>query len=216
MEENQYNTEELKQGAKDAFNDTKEALKNIDFKAEAKATEGFLKEFLKNPFNGVIQAVRTKGNDLTLALMLNLIWLLTVGVIQLQNFIRWNHIGFLSVIQAAIAPLVGVIVMAILILAVNKNKNKNLTDVISVVTITRIPRIFAAVISLTTMLSVEAFRITVPITAFASGLSIVLLYVAMREMSTEAEESKLFMIFAKAYALYFVARFALSFVGITI
>jgi len=215
MEDNKYNTDELKQGAKDTYNETKEVFKNIDFKAEAKATQGFLKEFLKNPFNGVVQATRSKGN-LTLALMLNLIWLVAVMAIQLQNFIRWNHIGFLSVIQAAIAPAIGIIVMAILVLMVNKNKNKNLTNVICVITVTRIPRIVAAVVSLMTMLSVEAFRITSPFSAFMNGLSIVLLYVAMKEMSREVEEGKFFMIFAKAYAFYFVARFALSFVGINI
>lgn len=215
MDENKFNTDELKQGAKATYNETKEALKNINLKDEAKATEGFLKEFLKNPFNGVVQAAGSKGN-LTLAIVLNAIWMAAVGIVQIRNFIRWNHVGFLSIIQVMLAPLIGIIVMAAIITVVNKNNNKNLTDILSIVTITRIPVIVASVLWLLTILSVEAVRILAPIASFASGVSILLLYVAMRTMSKEQNESKYFMIFVTAYCFYFAASFILSFLGIHI
>lgn len=215
MEDNKNNIDELKQGAKETYGETKEALKNMNFEDELKATEGFLKEFLKNPFNGVVQAAEKRGN-LILAIVLTIFWMFASGMARFINFFRWSHVSFFSIFQMMFAPLIGIIVMSAIILVFNKNKNKNLTDILSIVVVTRIPLIVATILSLLTIFSSEATRLTSPISAFANGISILLLYVAMRTMSEEKDEGKYFMIFLVAYGVYFVARFIISFLGIHI
>ena len=215
MEKNNYNTDELKQGAKDTYNEAKEALKNIDLKSEAKVTESFLKEFLNNPYNGVVLAAQAKNANLNLALMLIGIWTVSVAVAQLISFFRFTWVNFWSVFQAALAPLVSVVVLSIIITIINKNKSKSLTEILTVVIITRIPMIVASVISILNVLSTETVRLTNPIATFAHGLSVILLYIAMRTMTSE-QEDKSFMTFVIMYGLFFVVRFVISFLGIWI
>jgi len=213
--------EELKQGAKETFNQTKEAIKNMDVKAEAKATQNFLLNFVKNPIDVLTNEVNTGSTSLNLAIVLNAIWIIAAGIMQFRTFWnvrnnQWSNVGFLSVIQAALAPLIGVLVMSVILLVLNKGTKKSLTDIIKIVTITRIPRIIASVITILNILSNQAWRITAPISSFANAISLILLFFAIKALYNEESNSRMFKNFIIVYGLYVLARFVFSFFNFSI
>ena len=221
MENNDFNvdTEQLKSETSATVKDTKEALKNLDVKKEVEATQGFLKDFLKDPVTHVKKAA-DKPELFGMAVFLNLIWIAALFVPVITNVIRWPHHGrnFIEqlwhIVSSVIAPTVGIIVFAVLIMALNKGSKKSLTGLITAVTVARIPSIVASVIAILTILSTEMFRITTRVSSFASVLSIVLLFFATKEIYNENDDSKFFVSFAKLYGVYIVARFILSFIGL--
>jgi len=213
--------EELKQGAKDTFNQTKEAIKNMDVKAEAKATQSFVLGFIKNPVEILADEVRTGSTSLNLAIVLNAIWIIAAGIMQFRTFWnlrnnQWSDVGFLSVIQAALAPLIGVVVMSVILFVLNKGAKKSLIDIIKIVTITRIPRIIASVITILNILSNQAWRITSPISSFANAISLILLFFAIKALYNEESDSKMLRNFVIVYGLYVLARFMFSFFNFSI
>lgn len=221
MENNEFNvdTEQLKNETSATVNQTKEALKNLDVKKEVEETQGFLKDFLKDPVTHVKRAA-DKPELFGMAIFLNLILIVASLIPVIANILRWTHHGrnfiqqFWHIVSSAISPTVSIIIFAVLIMAFNKKNEKSLTSLITAVTIARIPSIIAAVITILTILSSEMFRITTRISSFASVLSIILLFFATKRIFDEQDESKFFISFAKIYGIYFIARFILSFIGL--
>lgn len=221
MENNEFNvdTEQLKSETSTTVKETKDALKSLDVKKEVQETQGFLKDFFKDPVTQVKKA--SDAPELFgMAIFLNIIWIVALLVPVIANLIRWTYHGrnFIQqlwhVVSSVISPTVGVVIFAVLIMALNKENKKSLTALITTVTIARIPVIIASVIAILTILTNEMFRITTRISGFASVLSIVLLFFATKEIFNEDDDSKFFVVFAKIYALYFIARFILSFLGL--
>lgn len=218
--ESKYNTEELKSGAKDTLDETKEVLKNLDVKTEAKATENFLKEFIKQPLDAVLQVANSGKKHLSLALVLVLISTAAAIIQRISQIfswnLRWTFSNIFSIPRAAIAPVLGLLVISVIVIILKENNKKSLADIITVVTIAHIPNVIASVISLLTVISSQASRITTPISGLASVLSIVLLYFSLKTVSGEENDSKFFMTFFKIYGLFVVVRFILSFLEIWI
>jgi len=211
-----YNTEDIKKGAQDAFNETKEVFKNLDVKSEAKATEGFLKDFIKNPLDAVNTSVSGGSKNFTLAVILVAIWIAAAFIIQFVQFVRFNHVGFLSIIQAIVGPALSIIVLSGIVMVFNKDTNKSITDLITIITITRIPIIAVTVLNILSVISIQFFRLTSPVSTFASVISTILLYFAVKKTLGEENDSKFFITFAKIYGLFVVLRFLLTFLEIGI
>jgi len=218
-------TEQFMSETSATVQETKEAIKNLDVKKEAAATQGFMMNFFKDPVTNV-KVAPDAPNLFIMAVFLNLIWMVASVASVIPAFIdsiRFWHWSITNVLQqiwniigAAIAPTLGIIVLALLIMAFNKNNKKSLTALISTVTIVYIPSIIASVFELTNIISFQMFRITVPFSRFAFALSAVLLFFAMKAIFQENDESKFFMTFVKVFGIYFAVRFGLSFLGIWI
>lgn len=221
MENNEFNvdTEQLKNETSATVKDTKEALKNLDVKKEVEATQGFLKDFFKDPVTHV-RIATDKPELFGMAVFLNIIWIIALLVPVITDVIRWSHHGrnfvqqLWHIVSSVITPTVAIIVLAVLIMAFNKEKKKSLTTLITAVTISQIPSIAASVIGILTILSHEMFRITIRVSGFATALSVILLFFAAKEIYNEDDDSKFFISFAKLYGAYFIVRFALSFIGL--
>ncbi|MCL2425769.1 MAG: hypothetical protein FWD05_05480 [Oscillospiraceae bacterium] len=214
-------TEQLKSETSATVQETREAIKNLDVKKEAAATQGFMKNFFKDPVTHV-KAAPDASHLFGMAVFLNLVWIVASVIPAIVNAIRWGRWGgnlleqLWSIISSAIAPTLGVIVLALLIMAFNKNNKKSLTALIATVTIAYIPSIITSVLALITLLTAQASRLISPLSSFAYVISIVLIFSATKAIFQENEDNRFFMTFVKIFGIYFIVRFGLSFLGIWI
>ena len=54
---------DIKQETVNTFNEAKEKMKNIDFKAEAETGKGLLKKLVKNPFEAIEEIAQDSENN---------------------------------------------------------------------------------------------------------------------------------------------------------
>jgi len=198
---------------------TEDTFKNLDMKKEIEVTQGFFKNFFSDP----LAHVKTASNSsqlFVMAIFLNIVWILASFVPILVMNIRlgnWAGSGLQrtwNVISTSISPAISVIVLALLILVFSKDSKKPLTTLIAAVTIARIPLIIASIIAIINVFTHEVVRVTSQVTALASALSVVLVFFAIKTIFAENNENKFFMTFAKIYAVYFLIRIGLSFLGL--
>ena len=66
---------DIKQETVNTFNEAKEKMKNIDFKAEAETGKGLLKKLIKNPFEAIKETAQdSENNFFKTAILLVAIW----------------------------------------------------------------------------------------------------------------------------------------------
>lgn len=210
-----FASEELKNETKQALSDAKDALKNLDVKEEMKATEKYLNTFIKNPIEGIRQSVALGDKNFTMAIVLNLIWIIVRGVRQLVNVIRFSHISFTTIFTEAVASTLGVIVLSATIYFVSKEKKKTIKDLLCIITIARLPIIIFAVIQLLTIISQDVTRILSPFSLMATALSLIFIFFAIKGIENENDDNTL-TYFIKSYGLYLIVRFLMSFLNMTI
>ena len=79
---------EIKQETVNTFNEAKEKMKNIDFKAEAETGKGLLKKLIKNPFEAIKETAQdSENNFFKTAILLVAIWAIIAFVKQLLYYI---------------------------------------------------------------------------------------------------------------------------------
>lgn len=208
-------SEEIKNEAKQALSDAKDVIKNLDVKEEMKATENYLKTFVKNPIEGIRQSVVLGDKNFTMAIVLNLIWMIARGLRQLIHVIRFTHVNFATVFTEAVGSSLGVIVLSATIYFVSKSKGKNLKDLLCIITIARIPVILFSVIQLLTIISQDVTRILSPFSLMATALSLIFIFFAIKNVEKESDEVTI-KFFVKGYGLYLIVRFLISFLNVTI
>jgi hypothetical protein len=229
MEENEnkqepsINTDELKQETVNAVNQVKETMKNVNVKEEAKAAKGFITEMVKNPLEKIKEiANNTSGQFFKTSIVLVIVWMLTKLITTIDfnifDYFTWKYFGklILAYIKATIAPAILVIVMSTIIFMMNKKSKKSLITVISTVVATKIPVIAASAISLLTVISSNIVKITSEISSLASIISTVLLFIGIRELYNEEDEKQAFKTFVIIEAIYAIASFVISYLGIYI
>jgi len=80
----------------------------------------------------------------------------------------------------------------------------------------KIPVIIASVISLLTIFSSSAYKITSPISSFASVISVILTYFTAKSIIGEEQNSKFLKKFVVIEAIYYVCYVVVSLLGIYI
>lgn len=210
-EEKKVNTEELKNEASNTVNQVKDTIKNVNIKKDSIETKGFITEMFKNPLEKLKEiAEKDNGQYLKYAIIIMVIWVVaeliarcfTVG--SIWRFSNWGN-SFMSVIRAAITPIISVLVMSIIVLILNKKNKKPLTTIIAAVTTANIPVVISSVVSLLTIFSSSISTITSPFAMLCNTISIVLMYFALKNLLGEEKNSDFIKKFVIIEVIYYVA-----------
>lgn len=219
-EENKVNTEEIKKETVETAKQVKDSIKNVDIKNDAKEATGFVSAMLKDPFAKIKEIVEDKENkNLKLAIIFIAIWTVAVFIKALAaKYWSFSAVfrNVLSLIKTIIAPVLGILVLSAIVYFMNKKEKKSLATIITSITIAKIPTILASVISLLTIFSVSAYRITSPISSLCSVVTIILTYFTIKAIFNEEQNSKFLKTFVIIEAIYYVAYLIISFLEIYI
>ena len=98
----------------------------------------------------------------------------------------------------------------------NRKEKKSLTTIIITVIAVNVPVVIGELISLLVFLSSNASMITVPFASLCRVVTIILSYFGIKELMKEKEDGKFVKTFVIIQAIYYLAAFAFSFLGIRI
>ena len=218
--EQNLNTEELKKETVETVNQVKETIKNVDIKNDAKEATGFVTSMFKDPFGTIKTIVDDSTNKhFKTAIIFVAIWTIVVFIKALSiKFWSFDALfrNMLSLIKTIIAPALGIVVLSGIIYFMNKENKKSLVTIMTAVTTAKIPVIVASVVSLLTLFSSSAYKITSPFTSLCSVVSVVLTYFTAKSIFKEEQNSKFFKKFVAIEAIYYVAYILISFLEIYI
>ena len=220
------NKEELKNETYSTINQVRETIKKVNFKDDTEETKGFMLEFAKNPINKMKDIANAENSFFKTAIVLLIVWTAAefldnifyiIDLNSLSNFFRYGLLdSLLAIIKATVAPALGVVVLAVILMVMNKERKKSLVSLIATVTLAKLPTILAAVLNLLTIISSQVSKITGPISSFCYVLSTVLLYFGIKELFQEEDDNQFIKTFMIIQAIYFAAKFVISFLGIRI
>lgn len=221
MEENNNENQqsELKKQATDAFNHTKEQIKNIDFKAEAEKGKGLVGKLFKKPIETIKDIVNDTDNQFyKTAILIILLWVIIVFCKEILNCMVYEYHKFnlLNVLKLIIAPVLEIGVMSLIIHVFNKDSNKNVIKSITAVSIASIPSVVASLLGFFSFISSKAYYITSPIASLLYVISTVLMFFVVKEMFKKEDNEEALKEFIKVEAVYYVVAFLIYFLGISI
>lgn len=214
------NSEEIKEETKNTVNDVKETIKNVNIKDDAKKTTNFVTSMFSKPLE-TLKSVANDGKNKNLkhALILAIIWLVTILLKSLFGYHwawRYFGLGLRSVLQSLLAPVIGIISMGLVIYFMQKDEKKSLTTIFTTITIAATPHILVTVLSLLSLFSSNFNTVLSPLSSFATTITTVYMYFAMKLLIGNEENSKFVKKYAIIQGIYFIIYFALTFLGIYI
>lgn len=214
-------TDELKKETTDTINEVKSKVKNVDIKKESKETTNFVVDFVKNPIGKIKEiADNTENKYFITAIFIVVIWAILIAISTISGYSHFFKYNFgdhiLTVIKAIIAPVLGIIVMALIALMMNKENKKTLITNISTITATKIPLFLAAIVNLLKIFKLRDTTIITAFSSFCTVISTVLLYFGLKELFGAKEDEKFIKKFLIIEAIFYVAYFVISFLGIYI
>ncbi len=220
INEQQVNNDgELKKQATETLKETKEQMKNINFKEEAEKGKGLLSKLLRKPVKTIKEIVEDNKNQFyKTALIIIIVWILLILLNRIIDFIIYDYYKFnvLATIKAILSPILEILVMAIIIHVLNKDHKQPLTKSITTVSIAKIPLVISAILGYLTYISSNVRYITSPITALLNVISTVLMFFVVKEMFKEEENEKALKLFIKIEVIYYIVAFVFSFLGIAL
>lgn len=223
MEENQeskVNTEEIKKETVETAKKVKDTIKNVDIKNDAKEATGFISAMFKDPFTKIKEIVDDKENkNLKIAIIFIAIWTVAIFIKALAaKYWSFNIIfrNVLSLVKTIIAPALGIVVLSVIVYFMNKKEKKSLVNIITSITIAQVPTIIASVVSLLTLFSVSAYKITSPFASLCAIVTTILTYFTIKAIYKEEQNSKFLKTFVIIEAIYYIAYVIISFLGIYI
>lgn len=219
-EENKVNTEEIKKETVETAKQVKDSIKNVNIKNDAKEATGFISAMLKDPFAKIKEMAEDKENkNLKMAIIFIAIWTVAVFIKALAaKYWSFSAVfrNVLSLVKTIIAPALSVLVLSGIVYFMNKNEKKSLTTILTSITIAKIPTILAAVVSLLTIFSISAYKITLPFTTFCSVVTTILTYFTIKAIIKEEQNSKFLKTFIIIEGIYYLAYLVISFLEIYI
>lgn len=218
-EEQKTKESELKQEASETIKQTKEQMKNINFKEEAQKGKGLISKLFSDPIQTIKETVKDETNQFyKTAILLIVLWVAIIFLKEILKAIIYDYYTFklLSTLKLMLSPILKVLVMAIIIHGLNKENKQSLMKSITTVTIAKIPVIISACLGLLTFISTKITYITSPISSLLSIISTVLMFFVVKEMFGEEDNSKALKTFVKVEVVYYVVVFVLNFLGISI
>lgn len=223
-EEKKVDTEEIKketvETAKQVRDTVKETVKNVNIKNDAKEATGFVSAMFKDPFEKIREIVEDKENkNLKIAIIFVAIWTIVIFIKALSiKYWSFNAIfkNILSLVKTVIAPSLGILVLSGIVYFMNKKEKRSLTTIITSITIAKIPEIIASVLGLLTLFSASSYKITSPISALCSIITVILTYFTIKTIFKEEQNSKFLKTFIIIEAIYYLAYMVISFLEIYI
>lgn len=220
MEEKKVDTEEFKKETVDTVNQVKDTIKNVDIKKDAKEATGFISEMFKDPFAKIKEIVEDKQNkSLKIAIIFVVIWVVAIFIKALAaKYWSFDALfrNILSLGKTVVAPVLNIIVLSGIVYVMNKKEKKPFANLLTSITIAKIPVILASVVSLLVLFSSSASRIVIPFTSLCTIISIVLTYFTIKAIFKEEQNSKFFKTFVIIEGIYYIAYILISFLEIYI
>lgn len=220
MEENQENkAEELKQETVNTFNQAKEQMKNINLKEEAEIGKGLLKKLWKNPVETIKEVVNDNENKVfKTALILVGVWAIVelLKMILMFSMSEYADFEFLPTLKVTVAPILKVIAMALALYFVNNRVKDSITKSLTSVTIAHVPGIIASIIGIISLFAVEAIKIISPIISILNIITAILMYFTVKAYAKEENEENAVKKFILVQAVFYLIRFVISYLGISI
>ena len=191
-------TEDLKNETKDTVNQVKETIKNVDFKKDAEATKGFVKEMFLNPIEAVKRASSGEEGILKKVIIIVLLHMVVMCAYKIIEVIRDYGITQIlfhldKIIWHSTKPLVSIILFSLIIYIMNKNNKKILTVIASTMVVATIPLVIFDLLELIRMVAhgVSAVAIfTNSLSTMFFGIYIIIAYFGMKEIFGITEENK--------------------------
>ncbi|MBP3596194.1 MAG: hypothetical protein J6J60_02175 [Clostridia bacterium] len=152
--------EELKSQTKETVNQVKETVKNINFKEDAKATKGFVLEFIKNPATTIKSVTDEKQNYFSSAIMLMICYIVASGLGGLVNLIKYSgneysSYGIFDFLLTVINPVLFILAITIAIILLGGKDKKSMTTILSGVIIANAPRIISELLSVINIIFIK-------------------------------------------------------------
>lgn len=227
-----FSADDIKKETAQTVKQVKDSFKNTDIKNDTAVAKGFFVNFFKDPIEQIKKCANdSKANFLKIAIILLVIWLVAILVKQIAGIASvylFGHLGsfsyffqhllpnMLDVIKAIIAPVIGIAVLSGLVYGFKKNKDKSFLSIVSAIVIANIPVIITNVVNLLTIFSNNISKLTSYFSSFCNILYAVLLYFAIKYLSNESEDKSSFIKFALIIGIYYIIKFAFSYLGIYI
>ena len=211
--EQEKNEGELKKEAAE----NKEQIKNMKIKEDAQKGKGRLTKLFSDPVGTIKEIVKDDKNQFyKTAIFIIGLWVVVILLKQIINFLIHEYYTFnaLGVIKLMLAPILEVLVMAVIIHILNKEHRQPLTKAITLVAVAKIPYVISACLGFLTYISSRMSYITSPVYSLLSVISTVLMFFVIKEMFKEKENS--LKAFIKVEVVYYIAVFVFSFLGISI
>lgn len=219
---NTIDTENLKNETVETAKKVKESVKSTKIKEETKATRGLIIEMFKNPLEKIKEvANNNSGKYFKTALFLIILW--TIVVLIGSTYSTIYYWGFskvfsniLNVLKRILAPALGILVYSIIVLILNKNNKKSLTNIISTITVTQLPLMLSAAVSLLIIISSKISIVTTPFSSLCSTITVVLGYFGIKNLFGIEGNKEFIKKYVMIQAIYYVVYILVGLLGIHI
>lgn len=236
MEENNEeqkvnNTEEIKPEAKETKAETKEPAKNTNVKRDYSANINFFKNIFKTPYDEIKNVAKSPKSYFIIILVSFITWVvaeLIGGIIVLfqdmfsgwySNFLSYitnSFVSILSLFFTILGPAIIIAAMSLIIYLFMKNKKKNYLTIASTLIVAYIPVITSSIISLFGYINIYAARITNVYANFATVITALLTYFAIKALYSEENDNKATITYFITMGIYFAFVLVLRLIGISI
>jgi hypothetical protein len=222
-ETDQVNTEDIKKEATDTLSQAKDVIKNINIKEDAEAAKGFFADMIKNPLGKMKEIGSESSNFFRIAVIILLVWTAAVlagAFVYIIDVWEWMTFSFRNIfdifVMPTIAPVIKVIIMAAIVFIIGKKQIKSITPVIVVITIANSPLMISAILNILPRIISGSGNLISPLNSFLSVISIIFVYFGIKGLMAEENDEEFFTRFVLIQCCYFVARFLLGFLQISI
>ena len=222
------NADDLKKEAKETVNQVKDTFKNIDMKQETENTKKYLSRFIKEPVTVIGEIAHDNTNSFLKVAVFLLVILVAASFLSelFSTASTLFSLGFgyffktffsrtMNVLKSIINPVLMIAIITAIIFFMNSKSKKSFVTTFTTVMAAFIPRVAAYVVSLLTVIP-GAYRITSPVNGLLGLLTTVFTFFALKELLDEPENDSAVKKFLIIEAIYYVVRFILSFLSISI
>lgn len=237
MEENNQseqtnNTEEVKATKEQTVNSAQNTAKK-----PSQSTNDMKELFVglfKNPIAQIEKVANARKNQfLMFAIIAFVIWviasllrevigvftnssLLTGYFFSTSTLVKSIFSSIISVVSGLLTPVISVALLSLLIYVFKKGEKKPFMNVVASVLVAKLPVIVASILQIFESVTIYAYKLTTPLAGFCGVLSTVLTFFTIKSLYGEKEDNSVMKSFVIIMAIYYGAKFVLSFLGISI
>lgn len=238
MEENEnknnfnVNAEDIKKETTETVNQVKDAIKNADLKKDSKEAKGFFFSFFKNPLREIKNATSsTDKKFVKIAIIIFIVWLaillasniLSIATTYLFNtfdnfayFFQNVFHNIFNLVKTLVAPVITILVLSGLVYGFKKVKNRSFLTIVSSILIAKTPIVVANAFNLLVLVNSHFIKIASAFSGFCNILSTVLLFFTIRDLLEEDKNDSYFWKFALIIGIFYIVKFILSYLGISL
>ena len=197
---------DVRDEAKSTVNSVKRSIRNPNIKQDAKKTTKHLSSLFIDPIDAFESIANAKRNgSLKIALFVLLFWSAISFISQVGSTQwAWNTAfkDVLSAIGSLVKPFCSIIVFSIIVYIYESKGQKNLSKTITNITFAQFPFILGTIFKMIDLISETSHYVTDPILNFATLISFIYTYFAVRSLvkgETEKDSVKTYALIQISY-----------------